>query len=70
MNWGHFYEKIFLKKSHNAGKSEREDTLVEKKIREKSHNAEKNLNVNGGPLGSPGNVCYAEKRKNHFGSVP
>ena len=27
-------------------------------------------NEKGDPLVSPGNVCYAEKRKNLFGSVP
>ena len=33
----------------------------------KSHNAEKT--ERGDALVSPGNVCYAEKRKNLFGSV-
>ena len=34
----------------------------------KSHNAGKKLK--GDPLVSPGIACYAEKRKNLFGSVP
>ena len=35
----------------------------------KSHNAEKKFE-RGDPLVSPGNKCYAEKKKNLFGLVP
>ena len=63
--WKNFFEEVSQRRKKWKG-----GHFGGKKFREKSHNAEKNLNVNGDPLGSPGNVCYAEKRKNHFGSVP
>ena len=39
------------------------DTSVEK-IEKKSYNAEQKLKA--GPLVSPGNVCYPEKKEKHF----
>ena len=39
----------------------------EKNVFEKSLNPKK---IEGGPLVSPGIVCFAERRKNLFGSVP
>ena len=82
---GPFGGKKFQKKSHNAEKKLKEGTLWDfsasilsqniknwegdplgkKLFQKKSHNAENNWK----PLVSPGIVCYAEKRKNLFGSV-
>ena len=86
MNVGHFYGKKIEKKSHNAEKTEREDpfgffnihfvakreknergTLWWKKS--KSRTMPKKFE-RGNLLVSPGNVCYAEKKKNLFSLVP
>ena len=52
--------------SQNSKQIERRPS-GEKKFEKKSHNAEKAQRVD--PLVSPGNVCYAEKKKNIFCSV-
>ena len=78
VNWGSFYQ--FFLKSLNAEKL-KERTLwdfstsvltqhpfcrknIEKKV------AQRRKKLKGGHLVSPGNVCYAEKLKIFFGSVP
>ena len=47
VNWGPFYWKIFLKKSHNAEKTERGDPLGFFNI----HSVGKYQKIEGGPFG-------------------